>query len=131
MNCPGLRVPVAAAMLLASACASDPTGGEEPARTGLLRLTSPNIDDGALLFTLSGPPVDSLTTTNTSLRLFTRRESDSTLVAALVGPVGSGAVVTLHGASEPDDYVARVLEVADRRNFLRETLIGYALTVIR
>lgn len=132
MNRPGLRLSIVAAIVfVTAACTSDPTGEEQPATVALLRLTSPHIDDGALLFTVTGPPIDSATTANASLRLFTSRVSDTTLVGALVGPVGSGAVVTLHGASQPARYVARLVEVADRRNFLRESLIGYALTVVR
>ena len=132
MSHPGFRLSIAAAILLASAaCASDPTGEEPPATAALLRLTSPHIDDGALLFTVTGPPIDSATTANAAVRLFLRRVSDTTLVGALVGPVGSGAAVTLHGPGEPARYVARLLEVADRRSVLRESLIGYALTVVR
>lgn len=132
MNRPRLRLSIAAALVLVTAaCSSDPTEEQPPATVALLRLTSPHTDDGALLFTLTGPAIDSATTTNAALRLFTSRVSDTTLVGALVGPVGSGAVVTLHGTGEPARYVARVLEVADRRNFLRESLTGYALTVVR
>ena len=133
MNRPRLRLSIAAAIVLvAAACSTDPVGEEPPPTVALLlRLNSPHTDDGALLFTLTGPAIDSATTTNAALRLFTSRVSDTTLVGALVGPVESGAVVTLHGAGEPARYLARVLEVADRRNFLRESLTGYALTVIR
>ena len=131
MNC-SLRFcwPIAVAALLATACSEDPIGDPSPPNA-LLRLTSPHIDDGAMLFTISGPPIDAISPTSTALRMFLRRTSDSTLVGALVGPIGSGAVLTLHRVSDPGAYVARVLEVADRRNVLRESLIGYALTVIR
>ena len=123
--------PIAAAVLLASACSDAPTDEGQSPSAALLRLTSPHIDDGALLFTLGGPPIDSVAPTSASLRLFIRRVNDSTIVGALVGPIGSGAVLTLHRVSDPAAYTARVLEVADRRNVLRESLIGYALTVVR
>jgi hypothetical protein len=116
---------------LLMACSNDSTGVDPGSGTAVLRLSTPLVDDGAVLFTLSGPPIDSATPVNPSLRLFTRQANDSTLVGALIGNVAAGAVITLHGAADPGRYVVRVVEVADRDDLLRETLIGYALTVIR
>jgi hypothetical protein len=98
-----------------------------------LRLTTPHTDDGAMLFEVSGPPIDSATAANASLQLFTRRVGDSTIVGVVAGVVAGGAVVTLHvpDAGAAAEYTARVLEVADRQNLLRASLAGYALTAIR
>jgi acetyltransferase-like isoleucine patch superfamily enzyme len=84
-----------------------------------------------MLFDVSGPPIDSVTASNASLQLFTRR-AGSTIGGAVVGVVANGALVTLH---VPDvrtaaGYTARVLEVADRQDALRASLAGYALTVV-
>jgi hypothetical protein len=98
-----------------------------------VRLTTAHADDGAVLFELSGPPIDSVVAVNASLRLFTRRANDSTIVGAVVGVVANGAVVILQvpdvGAAAR--YTARIVEVADRDNVLRASLTGYALTVAR
>ena len=121
------------ALLLAVACADDSTGTGGPPHAGTLivRLTTTHSDDGAVLLELSGPPIDSAVALNASLQLFTRRANDSTIVAAVVGVVANGAVVTLRvpdvGAAAA--YSARVVEVADRQNVLRASLTGYALTV--
>ncbi len=119
-----------AVLSVGAACSDDPTTGSTRAGTVTLRLTTPHADDGALLFEVSGPPIDSATAANASLQLFTRRANGSTLVGVVAGAVTNGAVVTLQ---VPDvdavaGYTARVLEVADRQNLLRVSLEGYALT---
>ena len=118
-----------AALSLGAACSSDPTSGSAGAGTVILRLTTPHTDDGAVLFEVSGPPIDTAMAVSTSLRLFTRR-AGPTIVGVVVGVVANGAVVTLR---VPDvgavaAYTARVVEVADRENALRGSLTGYALT---
>ena len=119
-----------AALSVGAACSDDPVGGAQ-AGALVVRLTTPHADDGAVMFEVSGPAIDTAIVVNASLRLFTRRASSSTIVAVVVGAVGSGAVVTLQ---VPDvgavaGYTARVLEVADRQSALRASLTGYALTV--
>lgn len=124
-----------AAILSGAACAGDSTGSGAPAGSGtlILRLTTTRSDDGAVLFELSGPAIDSVVTVNASLQLFTRRANDSTIVGAVVGAVTNGAVATLRvpDADAAAGYTARVLEVADHQHALRSALTGYALTVIR
>ena len=120
-----------AALSVGAACSDDPTTGVTQAGTVTLRLTTPHADDGAVLFEVSGGPIDTATAGNASLRLFTRRASGSTIVGVVAGVVTNGAVVTLRvpdvGAAA--GYTARVVEVADRQNALRTSLAGYALTV--
>ena len=122
---------MAAALAVGAACADDPTGGAPRAGTLIVRLATPHADDGAMLFEVSGPSIESATAANASLRLFTRREGSSTVAGVVVGALASGAVVTLQvpdvGAAA--GYTARVLEVADRQDALRASLTGYALTV--
>ena len=124
------------ALLALSAACTDapntPTGGGARPGVVILHLVTPNVDDGAVLFEVSGAPIDSAVAIDASLRLFTRRVGDSTVVGAVVGAVATGAVVRLYVA----DVVAaagstiRVLEVADRQDALRSSLTGYALAVI-
>lgn len=122
---------IVAALSASAACANDPTAGATQAGTVMLRLTTPHADDGAVMFEVSGPPIDTAIAVNASLQLFTQRASGSTMVGVVVGEVTDGAVVTLRvpdvGAAA--GYTARVLEVADRQNALRASLTGYALTV--
>jgi len=122
---------IIAILLLGVACSNDATGGQMQAGTLTLRLTTPHADDGAMTFQVSGAPIDSAVAINGSLRLFTRREGSSTVVGAVVGALGNGAVIRLDvpdvGAAAR--YTATVLEVADRQDALRASLTGYVLTV--
>lgn len=117
---------------LVTACSSDPNSDAPEPGTLVLSLTTPHADDGAMLFTVSGPSIDSVIAANPSLRLFTRRVNGSTVTGAVVGDLANGAVVRLQvpdvgGAA---GYTARVLEVADRQNALRASLTDYSLAVV-
>jgi hypothetical protein len=122
-----------AALVFGLACARDASGPGEPAEAGTLslRLSTPHADDGAVLFEVSGPPIDTLLAASGSLRVFMRRADGSTVIGAVVGVVAEGPVVTLRvpdvGAAAR--YTARIREVADRDAALRASLTGYALTV--
>ena len=120
-----------AALSAGAACSDDPVGSVPRSGTVTLRLTTPHADDGAMMFAVSGPPIDSAVAIKASLRLFTRRTSDSTVVGVVAGVVTNGDVVTLHvpNVAAAADYTARVVEVADRRNAVRGSLTGYALAV--
>ena len=122
---------IVAALSVGAACSDNPTSVSARAGTLTLRLTTPHADDGAMTFEVSGAPIDGATAVDASLRLFTRRESGSTVIGAVVGALDNGAVVTLHvpdvGAAAR--YTTTVLEVADRQDALRASLAGYALTV--
>src|SRR5205807_8981889 len=85
-----------AALVAGTACSDNPTSGSARAGVLTLRLTTPHADDGAMTFQVSGPPIDSATVANASLRLFTRRDGGSTVVGALVGALADGAGITLH-----------------------------------
>ncbi len=122
-----------AALSMGAACTEDPnhpTTGDARQGTVVLYLTTPHTDDGAVLFDVSGPPIDSATAITPSLRLFTRRVGGS-LIGALVGGVASGAVVLLHvpDVDVAGEYRASVREVADRQDSLRSSLTGYVLRV--
>lgn len=121
------------ACLIGAACTGDSTSGPIESGTLILELSTPHTDDGAVLFELSGPTIDTVVAVNASLRLFTRRAGDATMVGAVVGPVANGAIAILRvsNTGAASAYSARIVEVADRQNTLRGTLTGYALRVIR
>ena len=81
---------------------------------------------------MSGAAIDSLAAVNQSLRLFTRADGAG-VVGVVVGAVANGAVLTLYvpDVGEAARYTATVLEVADRQDALRGSLVGYGLTVTR
>jgi hypothetical protein len=122
-----------AALSMGAACTEDqhhPTTSDDRHGTVVLFLTTPHSDDGAVLFEVIGPAIDSATAVSPSIRLFTRRVGGS-LSGALVGEVASGAVVLLHlpDVESAGEYRASVREVADRQDSLRASLTGYLLRV--
>jgi hypothetical protein len=126
-----LSFAMVAALSLGAAC-YDSTGNGYGGGPGtlVLRLTTPHPDDGAVLFEVTGPPVESVAAANGSLRVFTRHEGVR-VVGAVVGDLANGAVVTLQvpDRAAAAGYSARVLEVSDRQSVLRASLAGYALRV--
>jgi hypothetical protein len=131
MNRSGWIFALMAALSVSAACSKDPVAIVPHAGTLTVRLTTPHVDDGALSFTLSGPPINNVTAANASLRLFTRGSGQSTIVGVLVGDLANGPVVTLNvpDVTAAAGYAAQVLEVADRNDALRAPLAGYALSV--
>lgn len=123
---------MAAALLVIVACSDEPTNPGTGPGTLVVRLTTPNSDDEALSFEISGP-VDSVTAAGGSLQLFTRRVDGSTVLGAVIGPLDNGAIVILHvpDVSAAAGYRVAALEVADQEDALRPSLAGYALTVTR
>ncbi len=119
-----------AALLLDSTGCGD---SGSPTRPGTLRvsLTTPHSDDGAMLFEVNGPAIDTMAPVNASYRLFTRRIGTTAVRAVLAGPLAAGTVVTLEvpdiGAA--GSYTATLAEVVDRQNQVRPSLGGYGLSV--
>jgi hypothetical protein len=118
-----------AVLSLWTACSDEPMSTPR-AGALFLNLATPHADDGAVIFVITGPAIDSATVDKSSLRLFTRR-SNGTLAGIVVGAVGAGPIVRLHvpdvGAAA--GYSAQVIEVADRQDALRTSLVEYAMTV--
>ena len=112
------------------ACSDDeePTG--PTAGTLSVTLTTPNMDDGAILFEVTGPDIVSVTVTVPEHYTHVGQDG-STLTIVVVGNIESGLLV---GIDVPDvgavaSYSATATEVADRTNELRSSLSGYELTV--
>lgn len=123
------------ALLLPVALAAGLTtcGGTEPAGPGWLnvRLTSPNADDGGVMFTVRGGTVDSVRSTFPDTYL--NRVSQSETGIIVVGAVRSGVVARLW---VPDldaaaQYAATMEQVASGTTFEQRALTGYTLTVER
>jgi hypothetical protein len=124
-------VAMSAVLLTSAACDDDPAGIAPLAGAVTLQLTTPHVDDGALLFDVTGPPIDSVTAASSSLSVFTRTVDDSVLVGLVAGGVVSGPLVVLHvrDISAAAAYSARIAEVADHESALRASLAGYTLSV--
>lgn len=124
-----LTLPLAALLLVAPACGDGPT---EPVAGALaVTLTSPNADEGAVLFEITGQGIGILAPADPSYRLFSLPIGAAMVRAVVVGDLSSGALVHF---SVPDvgaaaSYRATVIEVADRANQLRSRLGEYGLSI--
>ncbi len=130
------RVATSASLAIwsAAACGDDDSKGPiDPGPTAgtlTITLTTPNADDGAILFEVNGPDMTQVTASNPSL-YFRYSQAVGRITAVLVGDVAAGDVLSFH---VPDvdafaSYVPTVLDVAGRGNELRSSLAGYELTV--
>jgi hypothetical protein len=118
------------AALLLTTC-GDSTGSDGPRDGWLsLQLTTPNTDDGGLLITVSGAPIDSVRTTHP--HLLTRRQSESSMRVVISGNISSGVIgqILVPDARQSARYTVTIQEVAARSTYLQRGLTGYSISVI-
>ena len=119
---------VIALLLAAAACSdSDPVQPPpEPPIPGLIvvTLTTPAQDDGAALFTITGPGLSSVQTANANYNLAWRLASSSEIRILVVGDIASGPVVTMQvgDVRRIGEYTGVTIEVADRTGQLRSSV---------
>jgi hypothetical protein len=122
-----LPLAAAAALSLLSSCSSEPPGPIE----GTLNLTlgTPNPDDGAVLFTVSGGPVDSVEASG--FAVYSARVDANTLRVIVAGELGSGRLARIHipDSREIGRYSAAMVQVAARVSYQQRSPEGYVLTL--
>ena len=126
-----LLMPVASVSLIALAdCSGDstPTPGSIT-----VSLNSPNADDGAVLFTLTGPGIRDAQSANSSYKVYWRTVSATELRLLVVGNLSSGTVATVSvdDTRKMDQYHGSLIEVASRADALRTAVSGYSIQVSR
>lgn len=118
------------------ACSGDGGGGTEPPTpvpgTLTVNLTTPNPDDRALLITLEGSGVVSVSSANAAYLVHTRINGTTARVAVF-GRLSAGPVlrVDVQDVNRVSTYAATVTEAADSTNALRESMTGYSAAVVR
>lgn len=124
-------------LLLATAtCTETPTGPPAPPvpvpGTLVVRLTTPNQNDAAIVVRLSGPDVTQLQSGNAAYQLHTRAAGASQRIA-LFGTLTTGPVLRFHvpDVARLSEYSAQVVEVADDSNDMRAELAGYDVAIER
>jgi hypothetical protein len=110
-----------------SNCSGPPS--ETVAATLAVTLSSPFTDDGALLFTISGGPVDSVETTGYTL--YSYRPDGNTMEIIVTGQINSGAIARLYIGNErlTPQYSARVMQAAARSSYTQRDPGAYGLTL--
>ena len=96
-----------------------------------VRLVTPNTDDGAILFEITGSsPLAELTALSQGASVHARANGNTTRVAVF-GALASGALVrfSVPDVNAASQYSAQVTEVSDRSSALRPSVTGYQLTI--
>ena len=129
-----LRALALGAVVMLASCGGDdvPSGPPPPpSGPGFLQvlLETPRSDDGALLITLSGGPLDSLRVSQTTLLMAPPGVNDQQVIIA--GDVRAGAVLRFWVPERANvaNYRAVLNQVATRRDYIQQSLTDYSLTI--
>jgi hypothetical protein len=117
------------AAILTAACGSDSNSGPV-AGTLHVTLTSPNTDDGAVMFQVTGD-IDSATAP-AGLTLYQSVPSATVLRGIVTGPITSGSsVLTLQvpDVGKASSYSAQVLQATATGTYAERAVGGYTLQV--
>ena len=125
-----------AAVVLTGSCADSPTASDRPEPGAMLvRLTTPHSDYGAAVFKLVLP--EGMTTgipelSVPGLEVFHRRVADTVRVAVF-GSIENGELmrIAVPDLRQATRVTVTLVEVAGEDDALRESLAGYALSVVR
>ncbi len=128
-----LRALALSAVVMLASCGEElpPGPPPPPSGPGFLRvlLQTPRSNDGALLITLSGGPLDSLRVSQTTLLTAPPGVNDQQLIIA--GDVRAGVVLLFWVPERTNvaDYRAVLNQVATRADFIQQSLTDYSLTI--
>jgi hypothetical protein len=107
---------------------SNNTGPTAAALT--VSLSSPNGDDGAVLLTVSGGPVDSVEAVG--YRVYTAQVSAETLRVIITGSISSGPVARIHvpDSRQVSRYSAEIGQVATRVTYAQRDPAPYDVRLV-
>jgi hypothetical protein len=118
---------LAAALAWLGGCSGEPT---DPIGATLdVRYSTTADDDGAVLLTVSGGPVDSVEAPGYAL--YSARVDANTLRIIVVGDLSSGSLVRIHIADDRliSQYSAVIDQVAARGSYAQRDPASYALSL--
>jgi hypothetical protein len=123
----GLALALAAIGLAALTSCSEPSDPTEG--TLIVTLATPNTDDGAVLFTVSGGPVDTVEAVGSPV--YSARVDANTVRVIVTGALGSGPVARIRIPDHRQNsvYTATVSQVAARATYLQRDPAAYSLTL--
>ena len=109
-------------------CSSE--AGPASATLGL-SLSSPAQNDGAVLLTITGGPVDSIE--STGYRIYSTSPGANTYRVIIAGQLASGPIARVHIPDErrSADYAGTVEQVATRESYQQQDPAGYGLSFTR
>ena len=99
---------------------------------GILNLTlaSPHADDGGIMLSVYGGPVDSVEAVGYAIH--SARAADSVKMI-VIGNFGSGVIARIHipDSRQASRYTAQVKQVAARRTYAQRDPAGYTVSLAR
>lgn len=122
-----LLAPLAMAVSLVCACSSDSAG---PVGATLeVSFATSATDDGAVLFTVSGGPVESVEAAG--YRLYTAQISATSTRVVVAGDLRAGIIARIHIADgrKLAQYSATIDQVAARGSYSQRDPVSYSLVV--
>lgn len=125
---------LAGMLLTVAACGGGPTKPRDPVPGPLnLRLTTPNGDDGAILFEVVGGTINSITQTTTTFRVASSAPGITPRRAIVSGNLVGGTIaqITVPDVNDVGNYSAAVREVAARSTYTLRDLQGYGIEVVK
>ena len=115
----------------ASVTGPEPTPPPAPVQGWLnLQLTTPNSDDGGIVFTVAGGPIDSVRFVHEG---FSSAVSDSIWSFLATGELSNGAIAQLlvPNVNKPSIYRPEIQQVAALVTYEQRDLAGYRLQVVK
>ena len=94
-------------------------------------LSSPNGDDGAVLLTISGGPVDSVEAVGYTV--YTARSGTETVRLIVTGNLGSGPIARIHipDNRQAAQYSAEIVQVAARKTYAQRDPASYTASLLQ
>ena len=109
--------------------------GDSPPTPGTVTVSfhSPNSDDGAATFVLTGPGIRDAQAASSTYKVYWRVVSATEVRFLVVGDLTSGVVATatIDDLTKVGQYQGSVIEVASRTDAVRPSVSGYSITVSR
>ena len=127
-----IRALISLALLgIAAGCGGGGGDGGGPT-AGVLNVTlnTPTTGDGAVLFRITGGPVDSVVKGAMAASFSSHKVANTTRIVA-AGPITDGVIAHLYvsDVSKASSYVGTMEQVAANSNFAQRSVTGYTLTI--
>jgi len=121
------RLAAVAAVVLLAGC-----GGSTGPTAGTLKvnLATPHTDDGGMLLTITGGPIDSIEALGN--QVYTFRADANSLRIIIAGELAAGTVARIHvpDTQQASQYSAAVGQVAARADFAQRDPALYSVTLV-
>jgi hypothetical protein len=122
-----LILPCVLTLIVLAACSNHtaPTGAALN-----LSLSSPNADDGAVLLTISGGPVDSVEAVG--YPVYSTRAGGETVRLIVTGDLGAGPIARIHipDGRQAFRYSAKIIQVAARSTYAQRDPVPYSASLL-